>query len=802
MQLRRLLCFICPLALLFLSNSLSAQKIDTVLEIYNNRFQQEKVHLHFDKAMYNKGETIWFKAYVLAGTDLTDYSKSFYIDLFDAEGKLLKHIISPMFESSANGQFDIPATYTGQTIHVRAYTKWMLNFDPGFLYNKDIAISQPKVVKSSQPIPVTTLQFFPEGGDLVSGLTSRVAFLANNQFGMPVKISGAIKTSAGVLVDSFITEHDGMGSFSLEPQINETYTTSWTDESGKSYNTNLPAIKSTGANLQIEALATKAVVVIKRTAVVGENEKIYNLVAHMNQQVVYRSKVNLTVKQSSIAEIPTNILPSGVLQITLFSQDWLPVAERVIFVNNHVHEFYPDIATPVTGLGKRGRNVIEISVSDSIISNLSVAVTDEGLITDKNNNIISQLLLCGDIKGYVYNPAYYFSGVADSISQHLDLVMLTHGWRRFKWDEVVQGKLPVLKYARDSDFMQLQGKAFGAANLKVQPDQKIIIILQAKDSSKQTLILPVKADGSFVQKGVVFFDTLRVFYQLLGDKRLANRSELVFQTGLLAQPKNLINTTKINPYLWEAVDTAELARNRYFAAEQARMEKLATSTTLANVTVRTRAKKPIDLLDEKYASGMFTGDAGYQFDMINDPRAQSSMSLFTYLQGMVPGLQIDLNGPEGPTLKWRGSNTELFVDEMRSEPEMVNSMPMSDIAYVKIFLPPFFGAFGGGGGGAVAVYTRRGNDVKSTPGRGLSFKVLEGYTVYKQFYSPDYSTQTGSFLPDVRTTLYWNPYILTDATNHKVKLEFYNNDISKKLRVVLEGINADGKLARVEKVIE
>jgi len=57
-------------------------------------------------------------------------------------------------------------------------------------------------------------------------------------------------------------------------------------------------------------------------------------------------------------------------------------------------------------------------------------------------------------------------------------------------------------------------------------------------------------------------------------------------------------------------------------------------------------------------------------------------------------------------------------------------------------------------------------------------------------------------LPDVRTTLYWNPYILTDATNHKVKLEFYNNDISKKLRVVLEGINADGKLARVEKVIE
>lgn len=803
MQLRRLLLTICALlAILFQSNSLLAQKIDSVLDIYSNRFQQEKVHLHFDKAMYNKGETIWFKAYILAGTDLTDYSRSFYVDLFDAEGKLLKHVISPVFESSANGQFDIPANYTGQTIHVRAYTKWMLNFDPEFLYNKDIAINQPKGVKSNQSSLVTTLQFFPEGGDLVAGLASRVAFMAVNQLGMPVKVSGAIKTGSGVLVDSFTTEHDGMGSFSLQPQADETYITSWTDEGGKSYTTNLPPVKTTGAVIQIEALAAKAVVVIKRTGVITENQKIFNLVAHMNQQVVYRSRVNLSVKQSSVAEIPTTILPSGILQITLFSQDWLPVAERVIFVNNHQHEFHPEIATPVTELGKRGKNIIEINVSDSVISNLSVAVTDEGLITDKNNNIISQLLLCGDIKGYIYNPAYYFSGIADSISQHLDLVMLTHGWRRFKWDEVVQGKLPVIKYARDSDYMELQGKAFGAANLKVQPDQKIIVILQAKDSSKQTLILPVKADGSFVQKGVVFFDTLKVFYQLLGDKRLANRTELVFQTGLLASPKNLVTNDKTAPYVWQVVDTAELARNLYFAAEQARLEKLAKSTTLADVTVRTRAKKPVDILDEKYASGMFTGDAGYQFDMINDPRAQSSMSLFTYLQGMVPGLQIDLGGTDGPSLKWRGSNTELFVDEMRSEPDIVNSMPMSEIAYVKVFRPPFFGAFGGGGGGAIAVYTRRGNDVKSTPGRGLSFKTLAGYTVYKQFYSPDYSTQTGSFLPDVRTTIYWNPYILTDATNHKVKLEFYNNDISKKLRVVLEGINADGKLARVEKVIE
>lgn len=802
MQLKQLLAIVSLFLFILQSNSISAQKIDSVLNIYSDQFQQEKAHLHFDKALYNRGETIWFKAYILAGTELSDYSKNFYVDCFDDGGKLLKHIISPMFESSARGQFDIPADYKGQTIHVRAYTQWMLNFDSAFLYNKDIVISQPKAVKKETPVSsVTTLDFFPEGGDLITGLESRIAFKAVNQHGLPVNISGAIKTGNGTLIDSFTSQHDGMGSFVIEPKANETYTTNWTDELGKSHTTNLPLCKNVGANLQVQAVSGKVVVIIRRTANADDNLKTLNLVAHMNQQLVYRSRANLTAKNSSIADIPTTTLPTGVLQITLFSKEWIPIAERVVFINNHQYEFHPQITTTVTGLEKRNKNVIDINVPDSFISNLSVSVTDAGLVTEKNNTIISQLLLCSDIKGYVHNPAYYFSSEEDSVSQNLDLVMLTHGWRRFKWEEVTAGKFPVIKHARDSDFMQLEGKAFGASNLKVQPDQKIIIILQAKDSSKQTLILPVKADGSFTQKDVVFFDTLKVYYKLLGDRKLANRTELVFQTGLLPQPKNLINNSKNSPYLWQ-VDTAELSRTRYFAAEQERLDKLSKSTTLAEVTVRAKIKRPVDILDEKYASGMFTGDAGFQFDMINDPRAQSSTNLFTYLQGMVPGLQIQMGGPNGPTLQWRGSSTELFVDEMKTDAEMVNSMPVSDIAYVKVFRPPFFGAFGGGSGGAIAVYTRRGNDVKSTPGRGLDFKILAGYTIYKQFYSPDYSVQTGSFLPDVRTTLYWNPYILTDATNHKVSLEFYNNDISKKLRVVLEGINADGKLARVEKIIE
>lgn len=792
-------CF--GLLLLNLTTPLLAQKIDSILNIYSDRFQQEKIHIHFDKSVYNNGETIWYKAYLMAGSDLSDYSKNFYVDWFDAGGKLLKHAMYPIFESSAQGQFSVPQNYQGQSLHLRAYTQWMLNYDSAFLYNKDILVSQDKPLKTEIVTPVTTLQFFPEGGDLLADIDTRVAFKAVSQLGKPVKLSGAIKDSKGAFIDSFSTEHDGMGSLSLHPQSNETYSASWKDEFGFTNTTSLPAIKNSGANLQVQPLTAKSLVLIKRTTEVDESLKILYIVASMNQHMVYKAKINLTSNNTSLAEIPTAFLPTGVLQITLFNANWLPVAERVVFVNNHQHEFDPEISAPVINMGKRQKNVIEVNVPDSVISNLSIAITDADLSADGDNTIISQLLLCGEIKGYVHNPAYYFSSSADSITQHLDLVMLTHGWRRYKWDDIVKGKLPYIKYPKETDFIQIKGKMYSGSSIRIAPDQKIIVFLQSKDSSKQTLILPVKADGSFVQKGVVFFDTLKVYYQYIGDKKLADQSELVFQNGLLSQNRNLIDKNTVSPYLWALADSAQLAKMRFFAAEQLRLEKLAKTTTLADVIVRTKVKRAVDVLDEKYASGLFTGDAGYQFDILNDPRAQSAMDVFHYLQGMVAGLQINFSNGT-PTLTWRGSSPDLFLDEMRTEADVLNNMSMNDIAYIKVFRPPFFGAMGGGAGGAIAIYTRKGGDVKSAPGKGLSFKFLEGYTAYKQFYSPDYSVPTGNFLPDLRTTLYWNPYILTDASTHKVRLEFYNNDVSKKMRVILEGMNADGKLARVVKLIQ
>ena len=114
------------------------QAIDSLLDSYNNRVPQEKVHIHFDNSVYSSGETIWYKAYLLNGIDPSDLSKNFYIDWFDTNGKLLERTIVPIIGSCASGNFTIPPKFTGNQLQVMAYTRWMLNFDSAFLFHKII----------------------------------------------------------------------------------------------------------------------------------------------------------------------------------------------------------------------------------------------------------------------------------------------------------------------------------------------------------------------------------------------------------------------------------------------------------------------------------------------------------------------------------------------------------------------------------------------------------------------------------------------------------------------------------------
>ncbi len=813
---------------------LNAQTIDSTLAKYALDFPQEKIHLHFDKGVYNPGDIIWYKAYVMSGLDLSDCSKNFYVDWFDDKGNLLKHVVSPMFESSARGQFELPAAYLGKFVHAKAYTQWMLNFDTTFLFQKDIRIERTAVVettpaatpvppsknkngKTPPPVPTPTpaatpaksstpkasIHFFPEGGELLNEITGRIAFLVNNEYGLPVNAVGALKNNKGEFIDSFTTEHDGMGSFTIQPDSTQPYTATWVDEYGVSHTNTLPLGKSSGVALEVQSTKGKAIFFVNRTKEVVAAQKTLIVIAHMHQHEVYKSKINLNERVSAIGEIPTKDLPTGILQVTLFDADYHPLAERVVFVNNYQFLFTPQVRFTKTSVEKRAKNTIEIEVNDSILSNMSVAVTDGGLLTDGGSNIVSDLLLSSDIKGYIHNPSYYFASKADSVIHHLDLVMLTHGWRKFNWKEVAAAKLPSITFPKETEFMQLKGSIFGSLNKSSMQNQTIFLIVQGKDSSKQSLFLPVDKAGNFLQKGLVFYDTVYVYYQLTGDKKLTDRVEISFQTGLIPPATNSYYRNHPSPLLWTAntQDTLLLERSRMFFTEKEKIAKRLAANELEEVVVKGKVKKPLDVLDEKYASGLFSGGNSKQFDVANDPFSAGAIDVFSYLQGRVAGLQIVNNGAD-VSLSWRGNTPDLFLDEMKVDADQLKNIPMTDVAYVKVFPPPFFGATGGGAGGAISVYTRKGSDVKPTPGKGLNFKQLGGYTVYKEFFQPDYENQPNTYATDARTTLYWNPYVLVYGKNRTFQVSFYNNDITKKFRVVIEGVNTEGKLTRVEKIVE
>ncbi|MEJ7735833.1 MAG: hypothetical protein WKF97_00290 [Chitinophagaceae bacterium] len=794
-----------PVMVIFVNIHVSAQKIDSMLNVYRDNFPQEKVHVHFDKSYYNPGETIWFKAYLMSGPFLSDISKSFHAELINEKGVVIQKKVAPVLNASAASDFTIPAGYTDQSLHFRAYTTWMLNFDTSFLYEKMIpVVTAASVAGQSTKNTTTMLQFFPEGGDLVTGIESVVAFKANDRFGMPVNVNGFIKSADGKKISDFTTSHNGMGSLKFSPVNAEMYTAVWKDSTGKENTTLLPVPKSAGLVLSASNSPGSVIFIVKRSDGSDALKQIF-LVAHMDQQQVYRASINMSDKLVISGKIPVDQLPSGILQLTVFNSNWQPVAERIVFVNNNDFIFDAYTKTVTKNLNKRGNNIVEIEVPDTLISNLSISITDAAVNVPRQNedNIYSRLLLTADIKGYVHDPGYYFSSFADSVSKQLNLVMLTHGWRRLNWDNVTHGKLPEIKYAAEN-YLSLKGNLLGVNPAQLTKDNQLNLILQFKDSSTQVLFVPVMEGGKFATDAMVFYDTAKVYYQLNNYKRNADNLILnventlwkghyfvqppKFREGLLFPPDNTIAT---NRDIFEKNISLESDRNK-----KAKM--------LQEVVVKGRVRTDVQKLDDRYASGLFKGGDGYNFDLTNDITAAGSMSIFNYLQGKVPGLMISNAMSGTPSLSWRGGSPELFLNEMRTDPQNLSSMSMSDIAYIKVLRPPFMGAIGGGAGGAIAVYTKRGGDVKSDNNfTGIRKVNVNGYSPVREFYAPNYAQNNPLHtLDDIRTTLYWNPFVFLDKERKKVTIHFYNNDISKKLRVIIEGVNELGKLTRVDSMIE
>jgi hypothetical protein len=266
------------------------------LNIYANNYPQEKIHLQLDKELYKAGETIWFKAYIFTGADPSLLSRNFYAELSDPSGTILDRKVYPVTESSTAGSFDLPKSIKSRHLHLRAYTTWMTNFDTAFYYEKDIRIFDDKLDSAGTVtiVPkVAKMQFFPEGGDLIAGAETMVAFKANDQFGLPVAVKGVVQDQSGKELLTFESLHDGMGKFLLTPDKGDSLTAVWNDDRGIEHRTGLPAARATGAVLRAITGNQKVLFSVARSTDGGPELKRLTIIGHMHQHLIYKARINL-----------------------------------------------------------------------------------------------------------------------------------------------------------------------------------------------------------------------------------------------------------------------------------------------------------------------------------------------------------------------------------------------------------------------------------------------------------------------------------------------------------------------------
>ncbi len=799
--------FCCIVLTLFIPVGLSAQIIENNINLYGINFPQEKIHIHFDKETYLPGETIWFKAYLFEEDIPSARSTNFYAALYDENGKLIQQQLCPVFSAAADGHFDIPDSLQSKQLICRAYTTWMLNFDTTFLFTKAIRlINNDAKADNSKQLKTTSLQFFPEGGDIIEGTRNTIAFKANYNNGLPFEINGVIKKQqTGEVIMPLQATHDGMGRFDLEVQPNENFYAEWADDKGMLQQKFLPKAKTVGVSLKL---------------IVQKNNLIFNVVnklpgnslhvlMYMYQKVFYKTDLLVPAAEPFTGTVPVSSLPTGTMQLTVFDAGWQPVAERIAFINNNNYTLGTTITNTEISTAKRGKNHIEIEVADTVPANLSLSITDAALNSDATNStIITNLLLGGDVKGYIHNPVYYFANNTDAaLKANLDLVMLTHGWRRYNWDNLLAGKMPAIRYAADN-YLSFYGQVDKAVMQKTGKDEFVNLIIKSKDSTQNFYVIKPDSLGLLRQSGFIFYDTARVLFSFNKSKQF--NTQMAFSTSNFTHNQPTAISNYSNYFI---PDTTGIAFNKtasLFNYYKNNKEKFNTDKTLQAIVVKSGGRNnwkndPMLKMDEKYADFEFKGLANsFSLDVLHDEMAQSQFDVYNYVLGKIPTVSISNKGGVKAFVIKRGYEElplVLFINGREAENEEVSRINIEDVAYIK-HIPKFAGR--AGLPPALAIYMKKGEDLIDRRPKDTDLKLVKivGYSPVKEFYAPDYSQTNTTMGTDARTTLLWQPYILTNAANRKIQVTFYNNDFSKKLKLVLEGINDEGKMIHIEKFIE
>ena len=771
---------------------ISAQGIrDSVVTIFNifEDIPYEKVYLHLDKPYYGAGEKIWFKEYLVNAVTHKDNCLSNFIitELFSSSDSLIcRKKIRRDSLGLFHNSFEIPADLATGDYYLRAYTNSMQNTEPEFHYFRNLKIGnsliETKVESKKKQTPKHDrhdfdLTFFPEGGALLSVPYQRIAFKAIGQDGLSKEITASLIDSKGDTLDTFSSKHKGMGAITLfNAKSDNPLHVIATSSDGVTRRFDLPAVENTGFALHIRQRKNSlSYEVLKPKATVWP-EKMF-LLGHTRGCIALMHEID---PEKAFGNLSFNNFMAGISHFMLIDHKGNILSERLVFIPEQQKpqwKIIPDKAK----YDVREKVTLNVNIRDMagrpVKGNFSVSITDSQKVHPDSlaDNILSNLLLTSDLKGHVEDPGYYFIDQDTQTLGNLDLVMLTHGWRRHRMNNVLKPELPSFPhYIEKGQTLSGYVKGYFGKNIKkgqivmLSPQKNIFATTDSDDNGEFSFNTSFPDSTSFViqartNKGFASVDIIM------------DKDE--FQSPLHKSPFIESNTDYMNDYLMNA-------REQYYLEGGEVVIKLDEAIVTA--------EKP-----KASAESIYTGIDTYSIE--EDRLSHYSGRSVADITNLLPGVSV-----VGDTIRVRNCQSLplVVIDDVVYEDDTYNllsTLYVDDISSISLVRGVGASIFGvRGEGGAIVITLKKGVSLNAQPARGIVIHTPLGYSSSVEFYHPKYETpqQKNTSQADLRSTIYWNPALQLDTDGNAV-IEYYTPDSTAPEDIIIEGIDENGIIYRL-----
>ena len=636
------------------------------------------------------------------------------------------------------------------------------------------------------------VQFFPEGGSLVAGNPSKIAFKAVGSDGLGAVVKGVVVDDQNNQVAEITTAHLGMGMFNLTPETNKSYKAKLAFADGSENTVELPKATDQGYSLIVSNAGPShfSLRVLPGPAVSAAAQTgVMSIIAQVNGIICYAGKSE--AGKPFMAHIPKSKFPSGIVQFTLFSPAGEPLNERLAFVSN-ADELKLNVTSEKESYSPRQKVKIEVNAKDKddkpVTGSFSVSVTNQTNVpVDEisESTILSNLLLTSDLKGYVEKPNYYFTNINETTQADLDVLMLTQGYRRFEWKQLLNNSIPQDAYPAEKS-LSIAGhiKTMGGKPL---PNGGVKILSNKGGFFFRDTV--ADNSGAFSFNDLVFKDSTKFLIQARSAKDRKNvqidLDNIITQA--IGPNKNAADMqVNINDGL-----SQYLQSSKAWYDSELKAGSIKRAIILKEVVVKAR----------KYMipySENLNGPGNADDVVTADRLGNCGGFLSNCLQGLIAGVTFRNNVPFNNRAN---AAMAIVLDGNFIDSDLFSDINPNNVQSVEALVGPHYASIYGsrGANGILVITSKRGKDARGSYERyapGVITYTPKGYYKVRDFYSPQYdNSKTNKQLPDLRSTIYWNPNFITNKSG-KASFQFFNADTKGSYRVVIEGIDADGNLGR------